>query len=128
MPLFSYPEKVIYYSETNPSQAPVLPGSGHSFSFISCQHPQTLPIVCTRPLGLHVYTCIQSLMSLVMFVVFSPLPCSLNSTQDFGICHLITSVLEDLTNTSKLVFHKFLVFVWYSVGTFTLNLITLYTC
>ena len=51
MPLFSYPEKVIYYSETNPSQAPVLPGSGHSFSFISCQHPQTLPIVCTRPLG-----------------------------------------------------------------------------
>lgn len=62
MPLFSYPEKVIYSSEANPSQDPVLSGSGLSFSLISCQHS---PNPCTQPLGC---ACFHTSMHLITHV------------------------------------------------------------
>lgn len=40
---FSYPKKVIYSSVANPSQDPVLPGPGLSFSLISCQRSSNTP-------------------------------------------------------------------------------------
>lgn len=40
---FSHPKKVVYSSVANPSQDPVLPGPGLSFSLISCQRSLNPP-------------------------------------------------------------------------------------
>lgn len=128
MPLPSYPRKVTYSSEANTSRDPVLPGPGLSLSLISCPHspdtPHThihSPLVARFPTSGHLLTHAASYAcNALLSQQWSPLKTL--------VCHLVTPLLEDLTDTSRWVFHDLLVFPLYSVGTFPIKLITLYTC
>lgn len=116
---FSDPKKEIYSSVANPSQDPVLPGPGLSFSLISCQRsPNTPRAHVLSPPAARFHTSMHLITQAACYacsVLLPPLRQE-NSTQNPHKCHLITRLLEDFTDTSRLIFHNLLVFPLSSVG------------
>lgn len=125
MTLLSYPIKVTFFW----GKVPVLPGPGLSFSLTSCQHSPNTP---HNHVSFSTYTCFQTSMHLITYAAhytWNILPLfSLPQWIPLKTLGHVTPLLEDLTDSSKLVFHKLLVFPSYSVGTFTIKLIMSCTC